>query len=173
MSAGEFPRTPVATAERLREAFDRSFAQAQDAPETAFDDLLAIIVGGDPHLLRLADIQGLHANHAVVPVPSPDRRFIGIAGFRNTLTPIFDLRLVLGYPPGTAPTWLVLARGPVLVGLAFDRFDGHLRVPRDQLVAVVAGGKTDPGVRGAVTVGGVVRPLIQMSAVLAAIAKER
>jgi chemotaxis signal transduction protein len=161
------------TAERLREAFDRSFGEAQGAPQAAFDDLLAITVGGDPHVLRLADIQGLHANHAVVPVPSPDRRFIGIAGFRNTVAPIFDLRLVLGYPPGAPARWLVLARGPVLVGLAFDRFDGHRRVPRAQLAAGVTGEKIEPGVRGAVTVDGLVRPLIQMSAVLAAIAKER
>ena len=173
MSAGDFLPAGVGTAERLRAAFDRSFAEAQGASGAAFDDLLAIAVSGDPHVLRLADIQGLHTNHAVVPVPSPDRRFIGIAGFRNTVAPIFDLRLVLGYPPGAPPRWLVLARGPALVGLAFDRFDGHLRVPRDQLPAGVKGEKTDSGVGGAVTIDGVVRPLIQMSAVLAAIAKER
>jgi chemotaxis signal transduction protein len=166
------PDARVDTAARLRQAFDRSFADAQAAPPAAFADLLAIQVGGDPHLLRLSEINSLHADHAVVAVPSDDPRFLGIGGFRNVLAPIFDLRLLLGYPAGPRPRWLVLAHGPAPVGLAFDRFDGHARVAADLLAAALAEQKTAEAVRGAVSIGGVARPVIQLSAVFDLISRQ-
>jgi chemotaxis signal transduction protein len=165
------PGSRVDTAALLRRSFDRSFAEAQAAPSVAHADLLTIQVGGDLHLLRLSEISSLHADHAVVPVPSDDPRFLGIGGFRNVLAPIFDLRLVLGYRPGPRPRWLVLAHGPAPVGLAFDRFDGHARVAADVLDAALAEQETAEAVRGAVSIGGLARPVIQLSAVFALIAR--
>ncbi|HVR61899.1 MAG TPA: chemotaxis protein CheW [Polyangia bacterium] len=172
MSAAANGADGSSRAAALRLAFDRGFAEARETAEVPCDDLLAVDVGGAPHLLRLADIASLHVDHPLVAVPSPDPRLLGIAGVRNTLAPVFDLRLLLGYPATAPARWLATARGPTPVALAFDRFDGHARVPRAEVAAAVADSAADRVVSGAVLVRGVVRPLIQMAAVLQLLARK-
>lgn len=110
----------------LRQSFDRSFAEPLRAGERAIVDFISLRLGGDPYAVRMADITGLFTNVKVTPVPSPLAELRGIAGFRGTLTPVYDLAALLGYPPSTA-RWIVLANAGAL-GFAFDAFEGHFRI---------------------------------------------
>jgi len=118
----------------LRAEFDRSFAAAPPAAATAVEDLLAIGIEGDPYLLRLAEVSGLHADKRVMWLPSPVAELIGLAGFRGTVLPVYDLGMLLGKPrAAAAPRWTVVdASGRV--GLAFDAFSGFLRARPETIV---------------------------------------
>lgn len=122
-------------ADELRREFDRSFAVVRGAEKAPVEDLLAITLGDDPYLLRMAGISGLFADRRVTPLPGPVAELLGVAGFRGSVVPVYDLRLLLGYPGGGTPRWLVLLDGKVPVGLAFERFDGHLQLPRTAITA--------------------------------------
>lgn len=131
-------------ADGLRQAFDRSFALARNAEPAPVDDLLAIRLGDDPYLLRVSGITGLFADRRVTPLPGPVAELLGVAGFRGAVVPVYDLRLLLGYPGGGSPRWLVLLDGAAPVGLTFERFDGHLQLPR---AAITACDHVDPAHR--------------------------
>jgi purine-binding chemotaxis protein CheW len=68
----------------------------------------------------------------VSPVPSSVRELLGMAGFRGSILPVYDLRLLLGVAPAGQPRWWVVAAGEP-VALAFDSLDGHLRLARDRI----------------------------------------
>jgi len=71
----------------------------------------------------------------VTPLPTGVPELLGLAGFRSTLVPVYDLRALLGYPRGETPRWMVSTSGDAVVALAFDAFDAHVRVERASLVA--------------------------------------
>jgi chemotaxis signal transduction protein len=124
---------PLSLAGNLRHTFDRSFAEAARREATVLESFLAIRVGGHPYALRLTEIAGLHAGHRIVAVPSRAPELLGIAGFRGSLVPVYGLRLLFGYPAGDSPRWLVLVGRREPLALAFDHFDGLVRVQREQI----------------------------------------
>jgi chemotaxis signal transduction protein len=119
----------------LRREFDEAFARVAGRQGAPVEDLLAIRVSGDPYALRLAECAGLFVDRNVTPLPTAVPELLGLAGFRATLVPVYDLRALLGYPRGEAPRWMVSATGSAVVALAFDAFEAHLRVERAALVA--------------------------------------
>ena len=121
-------------AQELRKAFDRSFAQAPRTELAQLESLLAIRLGEDPYAVRLAHLAGLFADKAVTRLPSADPGFLGIAAFRGTLVPVYDLCVLLGYPGCTAPRWLMIANTN-RVALAFNALDGNLRLPSECIAA--------------------------------------
>ena len=161
-------RTMV-TAAALREAFDRSFAEAETPDETSYEDLLAITVAAQPYALRLSEVSALHRDRKIVPVPSNEPALLGIAAFRGTLAPVYDLAVLIGCKAGSSPSCLILTRGRALVGLAFEALEGQRRVGRD--------GLSFPEHRGAghlygtVRIASTVRPLIHIASVVEAIAR--
>lgn len=130
------PSGPVSTAQNLRQVFDRSFAEPHGANAEASADLLAIRANGDPYAFHLAAVTGLFADRTVTPLPGSPAGLLGLAGFRGVLVPVYDLRALLGSPGSGLPRWLVLVAARAPVALAFDGFDGHLRLPRSALIAV-------------------------------------
>jgi hypothetical protein len=44
------------------------------------------------------------------------------------IVPVYDLRRLLGHAAAKPPRWLVVTGGAPAVALAFDMFDGHLRL---------------------------------------------
>jgi chemotaxis signal transduction protein len=155
-------------AEELRRAFDRSFA---DAPRVDTDatyvDLLAIRVGGDGYALRLAEVAGLFVDRVVSPLPTSVPELRGLAGFRASLVPVYDLAALLGYPTADAPRWLVSMAGVVTVALAFDRFDAHVRVAHGALAVADAGARGH--VREVARTSDGVRAVLHLPSVLEAI----
>jgi chemotaxis signal transduction protein len=147
----------------LRAEFDQSFASAPHADAAAVEDLLAIGIDGDPYLLRLAEVSGLYADKRLMWLPSSVAELLGIAGFRGTVLPVYDLGMLLGKPRAVAPRWTVVdANGRV--GLAFDALSGFLRAPPETIVpdAREARGRH---VRD-VLKGDMIRPIVDLTSIL-------
>jgi purine-binding chemotaxis protein CheW len=152
----------------LRSAFDRSFAIASRADDQVTHDLIAIRVGDEPFAIRLNDVASLFADRKVTHVPGGHPAQRGIANFRGTLVPVFSLPLLLNRPAASAARWLAVAAARP-VALAFDGFEGHLRVPAG---AILPRQPLTPQ-RGMapefVRTGDVVRPLIHLPSVIDAL----
>jgi chemotaxis signal transduction protein len=161
--------TLAGRAAALHAEFARSFAEARRPQEAEREDLLAIQVGGRPYALRLREVAGLFADRKVVPVPTRAEGLLGLIGVRGTMAPVHDLRTHLGHPGGPPPRWTVLARAPSPLALAFEEFEAHLRVAPEQLWFVENGARDHRHLRGAVRVGAVARPIVDVASVIAAI----
>ena len=148
----------------LRQAFDRSFAQAPNAEAAALENVLAIRVGADRYVLRLADVSGLYADKKVISLPSPVSELLGIAGFRGAVLPVYDLGMLLGCLRAAAPRWLVVTDAAP-VGLAFEGFDGYLSVRREAIVPDLRAEASGPHVREILQTD-VARPIIHLPSVL-------
>lgn len=162
-------RAPSATAAALREAFDRSFAEAPPTPAAALTGFLAVRIGADPYAIRLSDVVSLHRDRVIVPLIHFTLGFLGIAGFRGVVAPIYDLRALLGYPSGALFPWLVLCRATEgTLGLAFDQFESHV-----QGVIEVVPGRAAEGARrhfsGVVRAASATRPVIHLASLIEAI----
>jgi chemotaxis signal transduction protein len=158
-------------AAQLRQDFDQAFARPPQEAAAATEDYLAIRLGADPHALRLAEITSLAVLAAPTRVPGPCPQLLGLTGFRGRLMPVYDLCALLGYAAPAQPRWRVIALAwPV--ALAFDGFEGHLRLPRG--AAVAAQGPALPHrhareVLHAGESGAGVRPIVSLDSVLEAI----
>ncbi|MBW8828358.1 MAG: chemotaxis protein CheW [Burkholderiales bacterium] len=149
----------------LRLAFDRAFAEPAQTSSAALDNFLAIRIVADPHVVRLSDISSLLPLKKVTLLPSPLPALLGITGFRGAVIPIFDLRVLLGYPASEPPRWTAIA-ADMPVGLAFDAFDGHLRSPREASVQPISSELTRPHVREVLRCDDVPRPVVSVFSVL-------
>jgi purine-binding chemotaxis protein CheW len=154
-------------AEALRHDFDHAFAAPPRMPSAADEDLLSIRVAGQPYAIRLSEIAGLFTDKRITPVPSRAPALLGIACFRGTILPVYGLHLLLGHP-AAPPRWLVTAAA-VSVAIAFEGFEGHLRLARDAILHQEGDG---PARRllpeRALTPHGI-RPIVHLPAILEAI----
>jgi chemotaxis signal transduction protein len=160
-----------ATAAALRLAFDRAFAEPPAPKTAAFEDVLAIRIATDPFALVLSEAAGLFVDRTIVPVPSPVAELLGVASLRGRVAAVYDLGVLLGYPAAPAPRWFVLAREPGAIGLAFEAFEAHARIPRASFAETETDAAGSEHVRGAVQVDGVLRPVIRIASVLDAVAR--
>jgi chemotaxis signal transduction protein len=114
----------------LARAFDSSFANPARSVRDEVDDFLMIRTGGDAYAVRVRDIAGLIADRKIVPLPTAEPAFLGIAGLRGGVVPVYSLAVLLGRAlTAETPRWLLLVGTGAPLGLAFDQFDGHVRVP--------------------------------------------
>lgn len=131
-------REPAAVMSRaldLRRAFDQTFAEPPRTVVEGALNLLGIRVGGDAYAVRLGEIAGLFVERRIVPLPSPMADLLGLAGLRGGVVPVYSLRGLLGYSTaGDAGRWLILAGSGHAVGLAFEEFEGYLRIPTSGLL---------------------------------------
>ncbi|MCU1383166.1 MAG: putative chemotaxis signal transduction protein CheW [Acidobacteria bacterium] len=118
----------------LRREFDQSFTRAPSGAAAALVDLLAVGLGGDEYVLRLTDVSGLFTNKTVTWLPSAVAALLGIAGFRGTVLPVYDLGMLLGKPKTAAPRWLAVAAAAP-VAFAFEAFHGFLRERPEAIVS--------------------------------------
>ncbi len=164
------------TLRALRREFDDSFALAPRTHAQAMESLLAIRVHGQPYALRVSDIDGLHADRRVVPLPLQAAHLLGVASFRGRIAPVYDLAALCGYSRAPSSRWLVLLRFREPVALAFETFERHFSVsPQDIMVAQSADLATHPAgaahVSHAIRHDDTVRPIIQLQLLLADIAQ--
>jgi chemotaxis signal transduction protein len=117
----------------LRLAFDRAFAEPIRLDTTLKVDLLAVRVDGRAFAIRLSEINGLFADKKITPVPGSHAALRGIAGFRGAIVPVYDLQILLGHSSTATPRWLVIAAAAP-VALAFEAFEGQLRVSQDAIL---------------------------------------
>jgi chemotaxis signal transduction protein len=128
----------AATADELRRSFDASFAEDTRAETAEFAAFLAIRVATERRVVRLAEVAGLFAEHKVTRVPSAVSEFLGFAGIRGKVVPVYDLGRLLGCKGGE-PRWILLARQD-LVALAFHEMDGYVRADRASIATTITPG---------------------------------
>jgi purine-binding chemotaxis protein CheW len=156
----------------LRAAFDRSFAEPPRPDLTAMEDLLVVRVGDDVFAIRLSEITGLYADKKITRVPGGDPALLGIAGFRGTIHPVYGLTILLGRQAEAEPRWLVvMAAAPA--ALAFDGFDGHLRVASETIRPRESGARDQPYAQDFVPVQQIVRPILHLPSIVDAIGAQR
>lgn len=155
-------------AAELQAMFDSSFARARNFDDSPTEDFLAIRLGAEPCAIRLAEITGLYADKPITRVPGRVAALLGIASFRGVILPVYDLAMLVGYPPSAAPRWLVVAAS-VPVALAFDGFDQHLRIAHEDIVSQEAGHPARGHVRGRVRAGARAWPVVELAAAMATI----
>jgi chemotaxis signal transduction protein len=127
------PAAGIDRAAELRRSFDESFARAPFRATEPFEDLLALRIAGDAFAVRRSDVGALLAGRKLSRLPGPWSAFLGVVGFRGQIVPVYSLRGVLGYPPGDSPRWAILAAAGDPVALAFDQYEGYLRLAVSQL----------------------------------------
>ncbi len=128
-------------AEALRRAFDETFVRPLQERTQAGEGFLAIGISGDPFAVRLTEIVEIYKDRRVVPMPSPRRDFLGLAGLRRGITTVYSLRGLMGYPVSREKeSWLFLAAPGHSIAFAVDRIEGHLRVDPTNILSAVAGG---------------------------------
>jgi purine-binding chemotaxis protein CheW len=152
----------------LRSAFDRAFATPVRADTTIKQDLLAIRVGPEPCAIRLSEVAGLFVDRRIMRIPASDGVLIGIAGFRGAIVPVYSLRSLLGHSGTQALRWLVIAANAP-IALAFDVFEGHLRVSTDAILPQQAHAQMRGYAAEFVRSAGVVRPVLHLASVIAAL----
>lgn len=154
-------------AAELRRAFDRSFAHVPTVAAVTVENLLGIRIGPNPFALRLAEVGGLFADKRITGLPSSVPSLLGIAGFRGAILPVYDLRVLLGLARAAAPRWLIVTAGTP-IGLAFDQFDGHLRVLPEAIAQKARLEVSERHVREVVQAD-VVRSIVHVASVLESI----
>jgi chemotaxis signal transduction protein len=153
----------------LRLAFDRSFAEPVRGDAMPMEDLLAFHLGSEPYAVRSSEIAGLFADRKITRLPGGVAALLGIAGFRGAIVPVYDLHALLGCPASESPRWLVIASSAP-VALAFEAFDGHLRIPRDAIVPRETSDGARKYVREFVSASDTVRAIVHLPTILDAIA---
>jgi purine-binding chemotaxis protein CheW len=79
-------------------------------------------------------MSGLATGKKIAPLPSRRPELVGIVGIRGNFLPVYSLMTLLGYGAHSASSrWLALSRGAEPVGLAFQEFEGFLRVRKDDV----------------------------------------
>jgi chemotaxis signal transduction protein len=154
----------------LREAFDGGFAQERRPDLTVMQSLLAFSLGGEPYAMRLTEISSVVSGRPITPVPDAGAALLGFAGFRGTIVPVYDLHVLLGRPPCETPRWLAMAAAAPVV-LAFETFDGHLRVATDSVMPREGGEQADRLVREVVADGHRVRSVVHLPSIIELIVK--
>lgn len=149
----------------LRLAFDRAFAEPLRLDGPATEDLLAIRVGAQPCALRLCEIAGLFADRNVTRVPGSAATLIGLAGFRGALLPVYSLQALLGLGGAKPARWLVVAAAAP-VALAFETFEGQLRVSPDAILASEARTALGGCAKEFVRIGEFAGPILHVPSVL-------
>jgi chemotaxis signal transduction protein len=153
----------------LRLAFDQTFGKTPAGPPLPSEAFLAIGVGGDSYALRLTGIYGLFVDKQVVPLPSQAPDLLGIASFRGVLVPVYDLRVLLGYPTGSAPRLLVLVSPETPIGLAFDHLDGYLDLPHEAITQQAGTKHRRPYLAEILSVAGDALPVVAIASIHEAI----
>jgi chemotaxis signal transduction protein len=156
-------------AAELRSAFDCAFSARRHVDDGVKHDLLAIRVGTEACAVRLSEITGLHADRKITSVPGSNAALLGIAGFRGALVPVYSLRTLLGQPESQAALrWLVIAAAAP-IALAFEAFEGHLRVAADAILPEQSRSQSQNFSREFIRAQDVVRAVMHLPSILDAL----
>jgi chemotaxis signal transduction protein len=154
----------VSRASVLRREFDRSFVDPPHVDVADKENLLAIRLAAQNFAIRLSEIAGLFADKKITPLPSAKAALLGIAGFRGSIVPVYDLQSLLGLGASQMSRWLVVAAGAP-VAFSFEKFEGWLRVLPHAMTPQKSQVKHS-FTRDFVRTENVLRPIIQLSSVL-------
>ncbi|WP_077037039.1 chemotaxis protein CheW [Pelomonas sp. KK5] len=155
----------LARAQQWREAFDEAFVRAPVEDSSDMHDYLAIRAGSGSYALRLDEVGGLQTLGGLTPCPTRRAELLGLCSFRATVMPVYDLRVLLGSGGGgEAPAWWVAVNGAPL-GLAFDVFERHVRLP-DSAIAKARGADARLYTGETLRCEGQLRPIVSIQSIL-------
>jgi chemotaxis signal transduction protein len=174
-SAGMWRSSMTATAANiadravvLRSNFDRGFAQPASHDLGENIDLIALRLNAQPFAIRLGEITALIAGKKITRVPGADAALHGIVGSRGALVPVYDLQSLIGLGRSDAPRWLVI-EATAQIGLAFDTFEGQLRVSPSQILPQQSRAGAASATRYFLQHDGISRPIIHLPSVIGGI----
>jgi len=167
--------------EEMRRLFDESFAAQPAERMAAREAMLALTVAGERMAVRLSDVHTLATlKGRLLPIPSRVPELMGVTGIRGSLVPVFSLAALMGLgnteasPGGEAlgaytethagiPRWLLLCGSRVApIALAFQRFDEHIQVERDEVFPPGEATEAQRYINGSVRWRGVMRSIINL-----------
>jgi chemotaxis signal transduction protein len=129
--------------QELRAAFDASFAVAGALAPLEQEDMLAIVAGDVDLALPLAGVTRLEPRRRLVTLNGGAPGLLGLCGMRGQLVPVFCLARLMGARSiAVHDPWVVLVGAPAPIGLAFERFEGFLRVDKQALTELEASERT-------------------------------
>jgi chemotaxis signal transduction protein len=153
----------------LRHDFDQAFALPPAVLAQETEDVLLVRIGGDPYAMHSRDLSGLATGKKIAPLPSRRPELIGIVGIRGNLVPVYSLMTLLGYGANSPSSrWLALSRGPGAAGLAFQEFEGFVRVRKEDVHAAESL-NARRHIREVVRSGELTRPVVDIASVLEAL----
>ncbi|MBI4242048.1 MAG: chemotaxis protein CheW, partial [Candidatus Rokubacteria bacterium] len=167
--AGGLPPSFDARAAELRRSFDESFAVAPPDHSPQLEDFLAVRIAGDAFAFRRTEVGGLLAGRKLVTLPTACPEFLGVVGFRGLIVPVYSLRAMLGYSRQESLRWAVLTASGDCLGLAFDEYEGYLRIPSSQVAPPDQAGMMPQHVRDVARHAESARPILSFSSILDAI----
>jgi len=117
---------------KLREDFDRAFAEPITDREEPPIPMLAVRAGGDALAIPVHALRGVERVGRILPLPGTPPSLLGLAGVRGRLVPVHALSTLLGgLEAARELRWLVLAGDvAVPVGFAFEELEGFISAPR-------------------------------------------
>ena len=120
----------------LRQAFDAAFAAPPPPPAPPTVALLLVRAGGETLAIRRDEMTGFARAENIVSAPGRSPAFLGLAGLRSGLYPVWSLAILLGRPDAPAD-WLVLAeaRSSAPCAFACEAFERVLFVPEAALAS--------------------------------------
>jgi purine-binding chemotaxis protein CheW len=117
---------------------------ATRAPETPDGiEVLAFEVGGERYALQLSEVVQVLDARALAPLPGAPRWLLGAVVARTGVVPVLDLRQRLGLEGGglgDAAQVVVVEHEGDAFGIAIERLQGRILVPRAELAAGTGGG---------------------------------
>ena len=150
----------------LRHAFDSAFALTPSTERAQTDEVLAIRVGQDAYALRLTEVSGLIADKAITRLPASIPTLLGLMSSRGAIVSVYDLARLLGSSTDDAPRWVVLTAADPTIGLAFEHFDGFMRVPQDAIAVEETSAPRHSHAWGVVRIAETVRPIVSIPSVV-------
>lgn len=135
-----------AEARRAREILGRraravAAMRSPEAPEGI--EVLAFEAGGERYALQLSEVVQVLDARALAPLPGAPRWLLGAIVARTGVVPVLDLRQRLGLEGGglgDAAQVVVVEHEGDTFGVAIERLQGKLFVPRAGLVSGTGGG---------------------------------
>ena len=156
----------------LRAAFDRSFAlPPEEGSGGSLVDAVDLRAGDDRYLVRMSDFSAMDRVDRVVPLPAQRKEFLGVAGVRGAVVPVYSLAALLG--DGGAredSTWVLLCQTPAHLGLSFNRFEGFRRIPSSEIGSDRGSGKH---ALGFASIDGTALPILDIRSILGEILGSR
>jgi chemotaxis signal transduction protein len=149
----------------LRRAFDHSFSKTESIDARPLADFLAIRLGNEPYAIRLAHIARLVVRIPITPLRTGVPYLLGLVGLRASTVPVYDLRAILGCSTSVAPEWMVIVAA-IPIALAFDAFDGHLRLSPDAIAPRDGNGSSWEHARDVVRAADHLRPIVSVPSVV-------
>jgi chemotaxis signal transduction protein len=158
------------SASELRADFDRAFTRPLSDERESPLNYIACRVGTESLAVSLSELSGLQRRGKIVPLRSPARGLLGVAGVRSRLMPVYRTSTLLGLSGGGQPEkWIAICGTDEPIGLALDELEGYLQASAADRSPRAHNDGSGAHLRELLSASGKVRPILHVSSLLEAI----